>query len=286
VCGRSSGISSARPPTSPTAGRTFDIGGGEVYTYADLMRCCAEEMGRRSGSLDGPVLTPGFRPTGQLVTAVRCRRLPPSRTAGATWSAGRRRVRDRPPRDFSPSARRPALPSGREEGGRRVRWSRSIERPAAEPWADVSPLLGGPARGDDVPSRPTPLSRGSAAWREEPLVPTPDHARALRGALDGSSEESACGASRARSRRLRVRGRRRLLARWSASRKGGSRLRAEMKLPRAGALTFEVDTRARASSCCDRRPSSTRTAGRTRLLVRPSPRAQADLSPDGRADRG
>lgn len=41
-----------------TVGETLDIGGGEVLPYADLLRICAEEQGRRVVLLPVPVLTP------------------------------------------------------------------------------------------------------------------------------------------------------------------------------------------------------------------------------------
>lgn len=41
-----------------TAGRTFEIGGGEVFTYADLLRQTADVMGRRVRILTVPLLTP------------------------------------------------------------------------------------------------------------------------------------------------------------------------------------------------------------------------------------
>jgi uncharacterized protein YbjT (DUF2867 family) len=43
-----------------TIGGTFEIGGGDVLTYADLMRVCAEVMGRRVRILVVPVLTPAL----------------------------------------------------------------------------------------------------------------------------------------------------------------------------------------------------------------------------------
>ena len=54
-----------------TVGRTFEIGGGEVFTYADLMRICAEVMGRRVRILTVPLLTPRLSAYWlNLVTAV------------------------------------------------------------------------------------------------------------------------------------------------------------------------------------------------------------------------
>ncbi len=43
-----------------TIGQVLEIGGGEVLTYADLMRQCAEVMGRRLRILIVPVLTPAL----------------------------------------------------------------------------------------------------------------------------------------------------------------------------------------------------------------------------------
>ena len=43
-----------------TIGQVLEIGGGEVLTYADLLRQCAEVMGRRLRILIVPVLTPGL----------------------------------------------------------------------------------------------------------------------------------------------------------------------------------------------------------------------------------
>lgn len=41
-----------------SVGETLEIGGGDVLTYADMMRQCAEVMGRRVRILSVPVLTP------------------------------------------------------------------------------------------------------------------------------------------------------------------------------------------------------------------------------------
>lgn len=41
-----------------SVGETLEIGGGDVLTYADMMRGCAEEQGRRCRILIVPVLTP------------------------------------------------------------------------------------------------------------------------------------------------------------------------------------------------------------------------------------
>lgn len=41
-----------------TVGETLEIGGGDVLSYADMMRLCAEEQGRRVWILSVPVLTP------------------------------------------------------------------------------------------------------------------------------------------------------------------------------------------------------------------------------------
>jgi uncharacterized protein YbjT (DUF2867 family) len=41
-----------------TRGQVYDVGGGEVLTYADMLRQCAELMGRSTKILTVPVLTP------------------------------------------------------------------------------------------------------------------------------------------------------------------------------------------------------------------------------------
>jgi uncharacterized protein YbjT (DUF2867 family) len=41
-----------------TIGETLEIGGGDILTYAEMMRVCAEEQGRRCHILTVPVLTP------------------------------------------------------------------------------------------------------------------------------------------------------------------------------------------------------------------------------------
>lgn len=41
-----------------SVGQTLEIGGGDVLTYADMMRVCAQEQGRRCLILTVPVLTP------------------------------------------------------------------------------------------------------------------------------------------------------------------------------------------------------------------------------------
>jgi uncharacterized protein YbjT (DUF2867 family) len=41
-----------------TVGETLEIGGGDVQSYAEMMRICAEEQGRRCHILTVPVLTP------------------------------------------------------------------------------------------------------------------------------------------------------------------------------------------------------------------------------------
>ena len=41
-----------------TIGETLEIGGGDVQTYAEMMRICAEEQGRRCHIVTVPVLTP------------------------------------------------------------------------------------------------------------------------------------------------------------------------------------------------------------------------------------
>jgi uncharacterized protein YbjT (DUF2867 family) len=43
-----------------TIGETFEIGSGDVHTYEDLMRICAEQLGRSFYNLSVPVLTPGL----------------------------------------------------------------------------------------------------------------------------------------------------------------------------------------------------------------------------------
>ena len=228
-----------------TVGRTFEIGGGEVYTYADLMRICGEETGRRIRILTVPFLTPRLSAYWlNLVTAV------PMSIAFPLVEGLRNdvvcretSVRDLLPRDLLPfrEAVRLAL---RQEKKAEVasRWTGASSAAAAEPWADGSPLLA------DRREVATSLPPGAVFERVRRVGGEngwyyADTLWALRGALD----RLVGGVGMRRGRRdpveLRVGD---AVDFWRVERFEEGRLlglRAEMKLPGQARLTFEVEPR-------------------------------------------
>jgi uncharacterized protein YbjT (DUF2867 family) len=228
-----------------TAGRTFEIGGGDVLTYADLMRICGEEMGRRVRIVTVPLLTPRLSAYWlNLVTAV------PMSIAFPLVEGLRNDVvcretsiRDLLPRDLVPfrEAVRLAL---RQEQKADVpsRWTGASTPAASAPWAETSPLL------FDRREVATPLPAAEVFDRVRRVGGAngwyfADALWALRGTLD----RLAGGVGMRRGRRdpadLRVGD---AVDFWRVERFEEGRLlglRAEMKLPGQARLTFEVEPR-------------------------------------------
>ena len=249
-----------------TSGAVFEIGGGEVLTYADLMRICGEEMGRRVRIVTVPLLTPRLSAYWlNLVTAV------PMSIAFPLVEGLRNDVVCREtsirallPRDLVPFREAVRLALRPEEGPSVVsRWTGASTAAAAEPWAETSPLLSDRREVETALSPEALFDRvrrigGANGWYFA------DALWALRGALD----RLVGGVGMRRGRRdpvdLRVGD---AVDFWRVERfEEGRRLRlrAEMKLPGQARLTFEVEPRERGS-----------------LL-----RQTAEFHPDGLAGRG
>lgn len=228
-----------------TAGGVFEIGGGEVFTYADLMRICAEEMGRRVRILTVPFLTPRLSAYWlNLVTAV------PMSIAFPLVEGLRNDVvcrdtsiRGLLPRNLVPfrDAVRMAL-TQEHEADVASRWTGASTAAAAEPWVETSPLF---------------FDRREVATKRAPTELF-DRVRRLGGAngwyyadalwaLRGSVDRLFGGVGMRRGRRdpvdLRVGD---AVDFWRVERFEEGRLlglRAEMKLPGQARLTFEVEPR-------------------------------------------
>jgi uncharacterized protein YbjT (DUF2867 family) len=225
-----------------TTGGTFEIGGGEVFTYADLMRTCAQVMGSRIRIFTVPFLTPRLSAYWlNLVTAV------PMSIAYPLVEGLRNDVvcRDRSIRELIPLELLPfreavarAIDRG-QEAAVSSRWTGASTEKAAQPWLSRGPLLTG-KRSVVSPLPPSGVFErlrrigGETGWYfANPLWE-------LRGVLD----RLVGGVGMRRGRRdpvtLRVGD---AVDFWRVERFEEGRLlglRAEMKLPGQARLTFEV----------------------------------------------
>jgi len=228
-----------------TEGRTFEIGGGEALTYADLMRICGEEMGRRVRILTVPFLTPRLSAYWlNLVTAV------PMSIAFPLVEGLRNDVVCREtairallPRELLTFREAVRLALRPEEGPSAAsRWTGASTAASAAPWTETSPLLSDrrelatPLPAKDVFDRVRRVG-GENGWYFG------DALWSLRGTLD----RLAGGVGMRRGRRdpvdLRVGD---AVDFWRVERFEEGRilrLRAEMKLPGQARLTFEVEPR-------------------------------------------
>ena len=228
-----------------TVGRTFEIGGGEVFTYADLMRICAEVMGRRVRILTVPLLTPRLSAYWlNLVTAV------PMSIARPLVEGLRNDVvcRDLAIRELIPRSLVPfreAVARSLERERRALvpsRWTGASTPASAEPWTERAPLL------TDRREVATPLSAAAVFDRVRRVGGEngwyyADALWELRGALD----RLVGGVGMRRGRRdPAVLGVGDAVDFWRVERYEEGRLlrlRAEMRLPGQARLTFEVTPR-------------------------------------------
>lgn len=225
-----------------TVGQVLEIGGGEVLTYADLMRITGEVMGRRIRIVTVPLLTPRLSAYWlNLVTSV------PMSLARPLVEGLRNDVvcRDTRIREWVPVPLTPfraAVGRALEVDGRHAaesRWTDATTTAAAEPWADAAPLLSdrrevpSPLAPRDVFARVRRIG-GETGWYFA------DGLWALRGLLD----RLVGGVGMRRGRRdpdsLAVGD---PLDFWRVERYEEGRLltlRAEMRLPGQARLTFRV----------------------------------------------
>ncbi|MGA7989941.1 MAG: NAD(P)H-binding protein, partial [Thermoanaerobaculia bacterium] len=127
-----------------TVGRTFEIGGGETYTYADLMRICADVMGRRVRILTVPFLTPRLSAYWlNLVTAVPMSIARPLVEGLRNDVVTRdRSIRDLIRLDLVKFREAVALSLAREgRAGLPSRWTGASTAASARPWPERAPLL-------------------------------------------------------------------------------------------------------------------------------------------------
>lgn len=226
-----------------TAGRTLEIGGGEVYTYAELLRVTASVMGRRVRILTVPFLTPRLSAYWlNLVTAVPMSLAFPL-VEGLRYDVvcEETAIRELLPRPLTPFRAAVAGALGPETPDKvKARWTGASTEAASRPWPEKSPLLA------DVRVASSPL--GSAALF--------DRVRRVGGAtgwyfanglweLRGAIDRALGGVGMRRGRRdpveIRVGD---AVDFWRVERFEEGRLlalRAEMRLPGQARLTFEVE---------------------------------------------
>lgn len=226
-----------------TAGRTFEIGGGEVYTYADLLRITANVMGQRVRILTVPFLTPRLSAYWlNLVTAVPMSLAFPL-VEGLRYDivCEENAIRELLPRGLTPfraavaEALGPEVPTGVE-----ARWTGASTEAASRPWPETLPVLTD-ARVVASPLGPAALFDrvqrvgGATGWYFA------NGLWELRGAID----RVLGGVGMRRGRRdpveLRVGD---AVDFWRVERFEQGRLlalRAEMKVPGQARLTFEVE---------------------------------------------
>jgi len=228
-----------------TAGRTFEIGGGDVHTYADLMRICAEVMGRRVRIVTVPFLTPRLSAYWlNLVTAVPMSIAYPLVEGLRNDVVCRdRSIRDRIPLPLVPYREAVARSLERErQAALPSRWTGASTDAAAEPWAERAPLLSDarvvatPLSSDEVFDRVRRLG-GTTGWYYANAL------WALRGALDRMVGGVGMRRGRRHPSELRVGD---AVDFWRVERLEEGRLlrlRAEMKLPGQARLTFAVAPR-------------------------------------------
>ena len=229
-----------------TAGRTFEIGSGEVFTYADLLRITASVMGRRVRILTVPLLTPRLSAYWlNLVTAV------PMSLAFPLVEGLRYDVvcEEDAIRALLPGNRTPFRAAVAEALGREVpsvveaRWTGASTEAASRPWPEALPSL--------VDTR--------VALSALPPAALFDRVRRVGGAtgwyfanslweLRGAIDRALGGVGMRRGRRdpveLRVGD---PVDFWRVERFEEGHLvtlRAEMKVPGQARLTFEVEAAA------------------------------------------
>ncbi len=226
-----------------TAGQVLEIGGGEVLTYADLMRVTGEVMGRRIRILTVPLLTPRLSAYWlNLVTSV------PMSLARPLVEGLRNDVvcRDRRIREWIPIPLTPfraAVERALEVDGRHAaesRWTDATTTAASEPWPDSAPVLSDRRQVESPLAPEAVFARvrrvgGAAGWYYA------DALWELRGALD----RLVGGVGMRRGRRdpeaLAVGD---PVDFWRVERYEEGRLltlRAEMRLPGKARLTFRVN---------------------------------------------
>jgi uncharacterized protein YbjT (DUF2867 family) len=226
-----------------TAGRTFEIGGGEVYTYAELLRITARVLGTRVRILTVPFLTPRLSAYWlNLVTAVPMSLAFPL-VEGLRYDVvcEETAIRDLLPRALTPFRAAVAGALGGEvPPAARARWTGASTEAASRPWPDAVPLLA------DVRVALSPLEPAALF----------DRVRRVGGAtgwyfanalweLRGAIDRALGGVGMRRGRRdpveIRVGD---ALDFWRVERFEEGRLlalRAEMKVPGQARLTFEVE---------------------------------------------
>jgi uncharacterized protein YbjT (DUF2867 family) len=226
-----------------TVGRTFEIGGGEVHTYADLLRTTASVLGQRLRLVTVPFLTPRLSAYWlNLVTAVPMSLAFPL-VEGLRYDVvcQEAAIRGLLPRTLTPfrAAVAEALgPEGRP--GVEARWTGASTEAAARPWPEARPLLRDArvARSALAPAALFDRVRrvgGTTGWYFANAL------WELRGAID----RTLGGVGMRRGRRdpvdLRVGD---AVDFWRVERFEDGRvltLRAEMKVPGQARLTFEVE---------------------------------------------
>ncbi len=228
-----------------TTGRVLEIGGGEIHTYKDLMKICAEVMGRRVWILTVPFLTPRLSAYWlNLVTAV------PMSIAYPLVEGLRNDVvckdhtiRALIPRDLLPYREAVSRSLAREQQAVvPSRWTEASTEAAAEPWNEQACLLSDRRVIETSLSEEELFSRvrrigGETGWYYANVL------WHVRGAMD----RIAGGVGMRRGRRdpvaLRVGD---AVDFWRVERFEDGRLlglRAEMKVPGQARLTFKVSPR-------------------------------------------
>ncbi|MDL2718235.1 MAG: SDR family oxidoreductase, partial [Acidobacteriota bacterium] len=226
-----------------TAGGTFEIGGGEVHTYADLLRTTADVMGRRVRILTVPFLSPRLSAYWlNLVTAVPMSLAFPL-VEGLRFDVvcEEGSIRELLPRDltsFRAAVDEALGPEARP--GVEARWTGASTEAASQPWSETRPLL---ADTRVVTSALAPAALfdrvrrigGATGWYFA------NGLWELRGAID----RALGGVGMRRGRRdpveLRVGD---AVDFWRVEHLEEGRLltlRAEMKVPGQARLTFEVE---------------------------------------------
>jgi uncharacterized protein YbjT (DUF2867 family) len=238
-----------------TVGRTFEIGGGETYTYADLMRICADVMGRRVRILTVPFLTPRLSAYWlNLVTAVPMSIARPLVEGLRNDVVTRdRSIRDLIRLDLVKFREAVALSLAREgRAGLPSRWTGASTAASARPWPERAPLLSdtrtvvSPSGAAEVFARVRRLG-GTTGWYYA------NGLWELRGALDRIAGGVGLRRGRPDGETLRVGD---PVDFWRVERYEEGRLlelRAEMKLPGQARLTFETAPRAGGGSVLTQR---------------------------------
>lgn len=226
-----------------TAGRTFEIGGGEVYTYADLLRATAAVLGRRVRIVTVPLLTPHLSAYWlNLVTAVPMSLAFPL-VEGLRYDVvcEERAIREllpRPLTSFRAAVAEALAPE--TAAGAAARWTGASTEAASRPWPETGPTL------VDARVAASPLGPAALFDRVRRVGGTTGWYFAnrlweARGAID----RALGGVGMRRGRRdpveLRVGD---AVDFWRVERFEEGHLlglRAEMKVPGQARLTFEVE---------------------------------------------